>query len=586
MLSESDFDLSCNQRLASCTEEVHLCVARSPRTGGWITSWRHQRRRAGQGGLTDVGFAVDRGSPGTAMTQGVPERFSVVGDNRTMKFTCKVCGKRAKRHCPAVQAHICARCCGSKRGTDFTCPVDCEFYPFGIAGYDLWLNLNDALALKIAKRVISEVGELHFKSVLNSFPAAGASYREDQGEAAYLTVLHCLLVERDSDGKTLADRWEADGWAGLRPDEALMMKYQSGALVTITEIQKVVDHQRTECIDIFDTKKTPFILVDRSIARRVTRFSRILGWLTHYPHFSKLGQFCHEVPQLVYQEFLDLIREHSAEEGYPRDEGGFKAYMMEHLSGLLEFLAVMPQEKMRAIFKRMDSYHCVGTYDITGRREEIRRILEAKPDFEWDDREPDEGDSPDVEYYDWQRLGESQEIEKEMAAPFRNQPGSELIGGVGNIKLYEDKLVFEAFTRQLYDFGKEMIKRHFGKQVKLVDEEISEIAGKIADMYEDEDYPQERKPRDLSSEAIPPEVRAELSKKFYEEHYARFLDDHIPALDGMTPREASGRPDARSMLVELMKEHIHGIDRMNREEGTDISIDFVLKELGLDELLG
>ncbi len=226
----------------------------------------------------------------------------------TIKSICKVCGRRARRRCPAIEAYICTRCCGSKRGTDFGCPVDCEFYPFGIAGYNLWLNLNDALALKIARRVMSEVGEFQFQSVLNCFPAGGASSREDWRGSAYLAVLHCLLVKRGGDGKTLANRWEADGWAGLRPDEALMMEYQSRAFVTVTEIQRVVDHQRTECIDIFDAERTPFIIVDRSLAGRAARFSRILGWLTHYPHFSKLGQFCHEVPQLVYQEFLDLIR--------------------------------------------------------------------------------------------------------------------------------------------------------------------------------------------------------------------------------------------------------------------------------------
>ncbi len=504
----------------------------------------------------------------------------------TTKSVCKVCGRLARRRCPAIEAHICTRCCGSKRGADFGCPVDCKFYPFGIAGYDLWLNLNDALAAKMVKRVISEVDEFHFQSVLGSFSAAEASYRESQGEAAYLAVLHCLLVERDDEGKTVADRWKADGWAGLRPDEALMMKYRTGSFVTVTEIQKVVDHQRMECIDVFDTEKRPFILVDRTFARRATRFSRILGWLTHYPHFSKMGQFCHEVPQLVYQEFLDLIREHAEGEGYAHDEGGCKAYMTERLADLLEFLAVMPREKMMAIFRNMDSYHCVSTYDITGRREEIRCILEAKPDFEWDDREPDEGDPPEVEYYGWRRLGESQEIEKSMAPQFRHHPGSEWVGGVGNIKLYEEKLVFEAFTRQLYDLGKGMIQRYFGKHVRLMDEEISEIAGKIADMCEDEDPTEEREPRGLAPDAIPSEVRAEIVKKFYEEHYTRFLDDPIPALDGLTPREASGRPDARSMLVELMKEHIHGIERRNREEGTDISIDFVLKKLGLDELLG
>jgi hypothetical protein len=35
-----------------------------------------------------------------------------------------------------------------------------------------------------------------------------------------------------------------------------------------------------------------------------------------------------------------------------------------------------------------------------------------------------------------------------------------------------------------------------------------------------------------------------------------------------------------------MKEHIHEIETMNKEDGTDINIDFVLNELGLDELLG
>jgi len=504
----------------------------------------------------------------------------------TPRHTCEVCGRRARRRCPTLEAYICTRCCGAKRGPDFGCPADCEFYPFGIAGYDLWLNLNDTLILKMIKRVVGEVGEYHFESVMSSFPTVGLTSPQDQDDAAYLAVLHCLVVERDGEGKTRAERWEAEGWAGLRPDEALMMKYQSGAFVTVTEIQRVLDHQRTECVDLFDPERTPFIIVDRSLAGRATRFDRILGWMTHYPHFSRPGLVCHEVPQLVYQELLDRIWESAEEEGYARDEGGYKAYMSENLSGLIEFLFEMPREKMRAIFKSMDSFHCVGTYDITGSREEIRRILEDRPDFEWGDREPDEGDSPEVDHYDWMRLGESQEIEKEMPSAFRHEAGSDLVGGVGKIKLCEEKLIFEAFTKRLYGFGKEMIQRYFGKQVELVDEEISEIAGKIADMYEDEDYTREREPGDASSEAIPPEVRAELSKRLYEEHYTRFLDDPVPALDGMTPREASGRPDARTMLVELMKGHIHDIERMNKDDGTDISIDFVLRELGLDELLG
>jgi hypothetical protein len=447
------------------------------------------------------------------------------------------------------------------------------------------LTLQNALIPKIVKRVAVETDEIRMESLMGSFDAATDMYGDSPDAAAFLAVQHRLLVERYSDGNTLADMWEAEGWTDLKPDEALMMKYWKGSFVTVTEIQRVLDHQRMECIDVFDPTERRFTIVDRNLAARATRFSRVFGWLTHYPNFSKLGQFCHEVPDLVYREFLDLIREAAAEEGYDPEEGGYKAYMMDDLAGLLEDLAVMPGEKMRAIFKHMDSYHCLATYDIAGRHEEVRHILQAKPDFEWDDREPEEGDPPEVDYYRWSRVGESREIEKDMAPHFRHEPGSEWVGGVGNIKLYEDKLVFEAFTKQVYGLGKKMLERHFGKLVKFVDEEISEMAGAIADTYEDDDYDGEPAPRDRAQDAIPPEVRIVVMTKFYEERYARFLDEEIPALDGMTPREASAKPEARRMLIDLMKEHIHGIDRVNREEGTDISLDSLLKELGLDELI-
>lgn len=41
---------------------------------------------------------------------------------------CKICGKRRpKRYCPAVEAEICAVCCGTERETTLTCPLQCEY---------------------------------------------------------------------------------------------------------------------------------------------------------------------------------------------------------------------------------------------------------------------------------------------------------------------------------------------------------------------------------------------------------------------------------------------------------------------------
>ena len=56
------------------------------------------------------------------------------------------------------------------------------------------------------------------------------------------------------------------------------------------------------------------------------------------------------------------------------------------------------------------------------------------------------------------------------------------------------------------------------------------------------------------------------------------------ALDGMTPRKAAKSAKMRPHLVELMKNHIHGIDKTNKERGFSISIEWVLDELELTDL--
>ena len=72
----------------------------------------------------------------------------------------------------------------------------------------------------------------------------------------------------------------------------------------------------------------------------------------------------------------------------------------------------------------------------------------------------------------------------------------------------------------------------------------------------------------------------------YRDHYTAFLKSSIPALNGMSPMEAAADPEMRSVLLTMMKDHIRTIEKENLTWSTHISIDWVLKELGLEELLG
>src|SRR6266545_585095 len=88
-----------------------------------------------------------------------------------------------------------------------------------------------------------------------------------------------------------------------------------------------------------------------------------------------------------------------------------------------------------------------------------------------------------------------------------------------------------------------------------------------------------------AASAPPNEAITELMEKMHRQHYERFLEDQIPMLDGMTPRQAAKSRKMRPKLVELMKGHLHHVEKENREKGTNLEIGWVLTELELNELL-
>ena len=67
--------------------------------------------------------------------------------------------------------------------------------------------------------------------------------------------------------------------------------------------------------------------------------------------------------------------------------------------------------------------------------------------------------------------------------------------------------------------------------------------------------------------------------------YENFIDSPIRALDEQTPRSASQNPLLRSRLLRLMQTHIRNCDEKRRQEGIDIDLNPLLRELGLDELI-
>jgi len=458
-----------------------------------------------------------------------------------------------------------------------------------VQGYDLWLKIDGALARKMLGYLAIYYSRDKFEEVVKQMRFNSEAVIEDTGTAEGAAVYYLFFVKRDADGRTLAQKWREEGWNGLNNDECIMMESRFSCRATVIEIEKVLNHQSMECIDLLDPERGNFILIDRATAARSVRFTRMMTWLAHYPHFSRIANNGVELSDLVFTEFMDSLRDAFRKENRKHKELSIKDYLSQNFGVFGSLIYDLSREKSIAALKRMDLHQCRAIYKIKGNYAEIKAVLDKYPDFEQRERHPDEQDVPGVYYYSWLRRGQSKALEKNMPAHFRHgQEKDEGVGTVGNIRLFPDKLIVEAFTKQKHSFAKRMVRKFFGENLLLQNEVVVDLAkqqaGKMDDDYES--YAQEIISNKEKSDPkeIPPEVERELMQKFYKRHYAIFLDDKIPALDEMTPRAAAADPQMRPKLIELMKQHLKGIEQQNKDRGLDLNINWVLDELVLPEL--
>ncbi|MCK4995031.1 MAG: hypothetical protein KAS13_08330 [Candidatus Omnitrophica bacterium] len=495
---------------------------------------------------------------------------------------CGICERKARRLCPILEKMICSSCCGSKRGTEISCSRECEYYPFSIKGYDLWLKIDEILAQKIMSYVIPHYGREKFEKVLESMIYQDEPTEHTKETAAGAAIYYLLFVKKDHRNQTLALQWKNQGWQGLTNDERMMLNCRiDNSYATIIEIQKILDYQAMECIDLLDPKQEKFILFDRSIVKSISRFTQLITWINHYPHFSRMANNAIEVPDMICTEFMNTLREAFKKDSLKRRQLTIKQYLSENFGSFCRLNFELTREKTKAMVGRMDIHQCKAMYTLKGKVEEVKAVLDKYPEFSVRDRNPEEKDSPGACYYQWLRRGESKKLEAKMLPAFRHKDENLWVGTVGNIILYPDNLIIETFSKQKYVFAKKMIKKYFKELVVLKNEAVIDMAKQHAETI----GKRKRESATEKSNSIPPEIERKLMRDFYKNRYEKFLDEDIPALDGMTPRQAAKKPAMKIQLINLMKLHIKGIEKQNRDKNLGLNIDWLLNALGLTELI-
>jgi hypothetical protein len=439
-----------------------------------------------------------------------------------------------------------------------------------------------------------------------------ASHPRSREFAAGHLIYYGLLHHPGPDGKTAAELWESQNWAGLNNDENFMMRYRRHSYLTVIEIQKRVSPQAVQAIDLLHPDGAPFLIVDQVLAGSAARFTRYFTWLTHYPHFSRLAGNAFEIPAPLWPVWRALVQAQYSEQRQGRPDLSLKEFLAKNMESCSRLIHQLAEEHRQKVLESLHHQIYGALYRLEAPSQEVEAILRSKPDFAWID--PSAGvhsDSPLASFH-WLCQGESAELKKELSPALPRESDEPSVTRIGLLKLYPDRIIVETMGQQKYAFARRMMDKFFGRLVRFEKEEVVDLAEVQAMRHRAEEIvgrasawldqqhplpsghpsaaPSDRPVTSDLKSASPAEAadswesRRRHIEETHRKYYQGFLDDPHPELDQSTPTQAAQNPTLRPRLVELLKSHLNLLERRNRSEGLQLDLDWVLDALGMAEL--
>jgi hypothetical protein len=136
----------------------------------------------------------------------------------------------------------------------------------------------------------------------------------------------------------------------------------------------------------------------------------------------------------------------------------------------------------------------------------------------------------------------------------------------GSIDIRDGKLKLECNSKSRLEVGRQLLERHAGQYMTH-----------MADSFSPLDLEKLKKGASagagkLPESGIPPEVEREVVLQFKNQHYSKWLDMRLPALQQKSPREAVGTPSGREAVTALLRtlEHDEELERRAGRPAFDV----------------
>ena len=156
-------------------------------------------------------------------------------------------------------------------------------------------------------------------------------------------------------------------------------------------------------------------------------------------------------------------------------------------------------------------------------------------------------------------------------------PHGDSLRSLGDIILTWEELTIECLSRQRLEKGKQLLQEALGDSIEHLYSGHQEVGEVLEEREAEKEHRGETK-----DDGIPPEVSRQILVDSLEDHYGKWVDTPIPALNGVTPREASRTREGRALLEELLKTLENVELRRWKKEGVGYQVDKIRRELYMD----
>ena len=513
-----------------------------------------------------------------------------------------------KRDCPALGEQITSLRCGQERGSRLACPPTCPSNPFNTHNRDLLLKIEKRVLQKIRLRYALEAG----------YEAEARLRRESDrlGRNPFLSEWASLRVffrERDANGLTLPQRWEAADWSGLNNDEQVLLQAMSGTRLTLFEAHRQIDDLTLEGIDLLEGDETPIRLVHEPMARYWIRFGIYICWTYQAPGYRSLMAEALEVADIGQFDPITLLTAVVRHLGGPSPLTSAREWITDHLPEVIKSVRAAGD----AITGEMEAghhqwsgqaYYSWIRPDHAESQKQLRQQLRLAPDF-GESRVSDE-ERAEGWHECWDgllRLTAESHVMEPDPTPDQTWPRGEVM--TGRVLLRSTGGMLEADSEAHFA----LLKRRFDSlsaglmSFDYDDVDESDESDESDELeWSERPEPSEEAPRMGHDPAlVPPELLGQTVKTagttmrvpipepsfmdrttyLLDQHFFAWPDIPLPALQNMSPRQASADPVLRPRLVAVVKRLVCQLDAECVDAEFVYDVNWLLQDLGLEEII-